>query len=194
MEAAIKDKAKKLLWSGQSKPIAISSGIGVFLNDGLVTCDGFAKDGSIYANCFAVRDALGLTAELAGMYDIEIREADEQIYVNLSQTVEQLGGKVSIDAKTSNAYIDMKIVKLNGTFLDINRGNYDKENLIDARNFEKLGYDWRQDTVEIPKTARNTKSCISAESLISALGGCKNTDPLFRSVDVTIPPFIKAGN
>lgn len=201
LDEAIRDKAKKLLWSGQSRPVVAASGTGVFLNDGLITCDAFCENGSIYVNCFAAKDALGLTAELAGIYDIEIKEADGRIYVNLSQTVERLGGKLSFDAKTSNAYIDMKIIKVNGAFLDKNRGNYDKENLIDVKKFENLGYNCEQDAVDIRffdrqliKMVRNSKSYISAESFVSALEGVKSADPLLRSVDVIIPPYIKAGD
>lgn len=144
---------------------------------------------------------MGLTAELAGIYDIEIKEVDVQIYVNLSQTVERFGGTISFDAKTSNAYIDMKIVKVNGAFLDINRENYDKENLIEVKKLEKLGYKYEQDAVDIRffdrqtmKVVRNSKSYLNTDSLISALEGYEQSDPLFRSVDVKIPPYIKVGN
>ena len=201
LEETAKIKAKQLLWAKQNKPIAVSSGIGVFLNNSLITCDAFNDNGTIFVNCFAAKDALGITAELAEEYNIEIRELDGHVYINLSQAVGCLEGKMSFDAKTGNVYIDMKVIKVNGVFLDKAGGNYDKESLIDINTVEKLGYDYEQDSVDISvfdrqimKVVRGSKSYISAESLISALKGSITTEPLLRSVDIILPPTIKAGD
>ncbi|MGE5632628.1 MAG: L,D-transpeptidase, partial [Caulobacteraceae bacterium] len=197
----VKDKAKKLLTSKISKPVAVSEGMGVFLNNCFITCDAFLENGDIYINCFAAKDFLGLSAELAGLYSIDVKEVEDRIYVDFTQVMECYGGKLSYDKKTSNVYANVSIVKVNGVFIGKNYGDFDKESLIDVKSFEKLGYKHDEDSIDIGlfdkhimKVLRKSQSCVSTDNIELALGGWEQRDSLRKTVDICVPPCIKVGD
>ncbi len=193
-------KAKELLGKPVKKPVAVSQGIGVFLNNCLITCDAVEEQGEIFVNYKAAEDMLGLTSGIAGIFDIEIKELEGTIYINLSQTVKQFGGSMSYDEATGNAYITMKIIKVNGAFAGINRGDYDKTDLLEAEAVKQLGYRYSEDSVDLRifdkpmlKLKRNKIWSINVDSITEAMGGYKNVSSRYGVVDVKLPIYLKLG-
>jgi hypothetical protein len=143
---------------------------------------------------------LGLTAETAGLYDIGIKELEGTIYINLSKTVKQFGGSMSYDKTGGNAYITMKIIKVNGAFAGINHGDNDKMDLIGIEAVKQLGYKYSEDSVDfrifdkaIMKLKRKTAWSINVDNITEAMGGSKNVDSRYGAVDVKLPAYIRLG-
>ena len=193
-------KAQEIIAKPISKPIAVSGGIGVFLNDSLMTCDALEEEGEIYVNYKAAEDILGLTPELAGQFDIGIKELEGAIYINLNDTADSFGGAVSYDEAVGNAYIDMEVVKVNGTFAGINYGDYDKSDYLTVEAVKNLGYEYSEDAVDIRifgkgimKLKRENAWVINADNLAEALGGSKDTSSRYGIVDLRLPTYLKVG-
>jgi len=191
-------KAQVVLKKPYSKPIAISQGIGVFLNNSLITCDALEQQGTIYVNYKAAEDVLGVTSEIAGLFDIEIKEQEGTIYVNLTQTVKKFGGSMSYDKSSGNAYINMKIIKVNGVFAGMNYGDYDKVDLIAVDSIKQLGYKYSEDSVDlrifdegIMKLKRKNVWSANVDNITAALGGHKNINSRYGVVDLKLPTFLK---
>jgi len=183
-----------------SKPMAVSQGIGIFLNDSPVTCDSLQEQGEIYVNYKAAEEVLGLTAEIAGLLDIEIKELEGAIYVNLSQLVKRFGGSMSYDAAGRNAYINMKIIKINGVFAGLNHGDYDKVDLLAVEAVKQLEYEYSEDSVDvrlfdkgIMKLKRKNLWSVNVDNITEALSGHKNTSSCYGIVDLELPTFIRSG-
>lgn len=141
-------KAQEIISKPITKPLAVSEGVGVFLNNSLMTCDAL-EEGEIYMNYKSAEDILGLTPELTGQFNIGIKELNGVIYINLMQIVKSFGGTLSYDKEAGNAYIDMEVVKINGTFAGINYGDYDKSDFITVEAVKQLGYEFLEDSVDI---------------------------------------------
>jgi hypothetical protein len=193
-------KAQETAAGQITKPLAVSQGIGVFLNGSLVTCDALEEDGEIYMNYKAAEDMLGLTAESAGLFDIGIKELEGAIYINLMQTVKSFGGAMSYDEGTGNAYIDMEVIKINGAFAGINYGDNDKSDFLPAAAVEQLGYEYSEDSVDlrifgkgIMKLKRKDIWVINADNLTEVLGGHKAVSSRYGAVDLKLPVFLKFG-
>lgn len=142
-------KAREIIAKPVAKPMAVSEGIGVFLNNSLITCDALEEEGKIYVNYKAAEDILGLTPELAGKFNIGIKELEGVIYINLNDTADSFGGTVSYDEGAGNAYMDMEVVKVNGVFAGINHGDYDKSDYLTVEAVKNLGYEYSEDSVDI---------------------------------------------
>lgn len=183
-----------------AKPIAVSQGIGIFLNESLITCDAFSEKGEIYVNYKAAEDVLGLTAETAGIYEIDIIELEGVIYVNLSQIVERFGGTMSFDSAGKNAYITMKLIKVNGAFAGLNLGNDDKSDYLQVEAVKQLGYPYSEDSIDIRifdhgmmKVKKNKILAVDADKIVEGLGGYKDISSNYRVVDLKLPTFLKLG-
>ncbi len=194
-------KAQELLKKPFSKPLAISQGVGVFLNNSLITCDAWEEQGEIYVNYKAAEDVLGLTPEKAGLFDIGIKELEGTIYINLTQTVKEFGGSMSYDKAGGNAYISMKIIKVNGAFAGMNYGDYDKVDFIAVESVRQLGYEYSEDSVDlrlfdkgIMKLKRKNVWSVNVDNIATALDGHKNTDSRYRVVDLRLPTFLRFDN
>lgn len=194
-------KAQEALKKPFSKPLAISEGIGVFLNNSLITCDAFEELGAIYVNYKAAEDVLGLTSGTAALYETEIKEVEGTIYINLTETVKEFGGSMSYDKDRGNTYIDMKIIKVNGAFAGTNYGDYDKMDFIEVDGVKQLGYEYSEDSVdfrifgkEIMKLKRKNVMSVNVDNITAALGGHKNINSLFRVVDLRLPTFLRFDN
>ncbi len=191
-------KAQEILKKPFSKPVAISQGIGVFLNNSLITCDALEEQGEIYVNYKAAEDVLGLTSEKAGLADIGVKELEGTIYINLTKTVKEFGGSMSYDKASGNTYISMKIIKVNGAFAGMNYGDYDKVDLIGLDCVKQLGYEYSEDSVDlrifekgIMKVKRNNVWSVNVDNITAALGGHKNIDSRYGVVDLSLPTFLR---
>jgi hypothetical protein len=194
-------KSQEVLKKSFSKPIAISQGIGVFLNNSLMTCDALEEQGAIYVNYKAAEDVSGLTSATAALFDIEIKELEGTIYINLTQTVKEFGGSMSYDKVRGNTYIDMKIIKVNGAFAGMNYGDYDKVDFIAVDGVKQLGYEYAEDSVDlrifgkgIMKLKRKNVWSVNADNITAALGGYKNINSQYRVVDLKLPTFLRLDN
>ncbi|MHB1395148.1 MAG: L,D-transpeptidase [Clostridia bacterium] len=194
-------KAQEILKKPFSKPLAIAQGIGVFLNNSLITCDALEEHGEIYVNYKAAEDVLGLTSEKAGLFDIKIKELEGTIYINLTQTVKEFGGSMSYDKAKGNAYISMKIIKVNGAFAGMNYGDYDKVDLIAVEGVKQLGYEYSEDSVDlrlfgngIMKLKRKNVWGVNVDNITAALGGHKNISSQYGVVDLKLPTFLRSDN
>ena len=192
------EKAADILTKSGTKPRAASRGIGVFLNDSLVTCDSMEEHGEIYVNYKAAEDILGLTAGIADFFDIETKELEEIIYVNLSQTVKQFGGSMSYDAAGANAYISMKLIKINGAFAGLNHGDYDKVDFMEVEAVKQLEYEYSEDSVDIRlfdkgimKLKRKNVLSVNVDNVVDALEGYKSVNSHYGIVDLTLPTFLR---
>lgn len=184
-----------------TKPIMVSDGIGVFLNNSLITCDAFMEEGEIYMNCKAAEDILGLTPELVSRFNIAIKELNEVIYINLRQTVNSFGGAVSQNEEIGNVYIDMEVVKVNGTFAGMNYGDYDKSDFLAVEAVKQLGYEFSEDSVDIRifdkgimKLKRKDEWVIDVDDLAEVLGGYKDASSRCGIVDVKLPTYLRIGD
>ena len=193
-------KAREIIAKPIAKPLAVSDGIGVFLNNSLMTCDALEEEGEVYVNYKAAEDILGLTPELAGQFNIGIKELEGMIYINLNDTVNSFGGTVSYDEAADNAYIDMEVVKVNGVFAGINYGDYDKSDYLTVEAVEHLGYEYSEDSVDIRifdkgimKLKRKNALVINLDNLAEALGGSKDTSSRYGIVDLRLPTYLKVG-
>jgi len=193
-------KAREIIAKPIAKPLAVSDGIGVFLNNSLMTCDALEEEGEVYVNYKAAEDILGLTPELAGKFNIGIKELEGAIYINLNDTADSFGGTVSYDEAVANAYIDMEVVKVNGTFAGINYGDYDKSDYLAVEAVKNLGYEYSEDSVDIRifdkgimKLKRNNAWVINADNLAEALGGSRDTNSRYGIVDLKLPAYLKVG-
>ncbi len=196
----VMEKALSNIKESNVKPIAASKGIGIFLNESLITCDAFWEQGSIFVNCKAAEDVFGLTAGIAGIHDIDIREREGMIYVNLSQGVERLDGSIIYDADTENAYVAMKIVKVNGVFAGLNLGDYDRNDYLSVEAVRQLGYPYSEESqgisifeAEMTKVSKNNTAAVNTEDIAKALGGWKDINPVYRIVDLKLPAYIRLG-
>lgn len=194
-------KAQGVLKKPFNKPLAISQGIGVFLNNSLITCDALEEQGAIYVNYKAAEDVLGLTSETAGLFGIGIKELEGTIYVNLTQTVKKFGGSMSYDKVSGNTYINMKIIKVNGAFAGMNYGDYDKVDLIAVDSVKQLGYKYSEDSVDlrifdegIMKLKRKNIWSANVDNITAALGGHKNINSRYEVVDLKLPTFLRLDN
>lgn len=194
-------KAQSALKKSFSKPIIISRGIGVFLNNSLITCDTLVEQGEIYINCKAAEDVLGITSETAGLLDIGIMEQEGRIYINLTQAVKKLGGAMSYDKASGNAYISMKLIKVNGVFAGLNHGDYDKADFMAVEAIKQLGYEYSEDSVDlrlfdkgIIKLKKKNVWSVNVDNITAALGGYKKTSSGYGVVDLRLPTFISYNN
>jgi len=193
------NRAQEILKRTTGKPLTASKGIGVFLNNSLMTCDALEEKDCIFINRKAAEDILGLIPGIAGLFDIGIKEAEGKVYINLTQTVKCLGGSITYD-KAGDAYINMKIIKINGVFAGINYGNYDKSDLLSVEAVKQLGYEYTEDSVDIRifdkgiiKLIRNNTWVVNADNLAKATGGFKNVSSRDGIVDMELPVFLKIG-
>jgi hypothetical protein len=192
------EKAHRALAVSSNKPLALSQGIGIFLNNSLITCDALAEQGEIFVNHKAAKDVLGLTAEIVNHFDIGIKELEETIYINLTQAVKSFGGSISYDKVSGNAYISMKIIKVNGAFAGINYGDYDKEDFLSVEAVRQLGYEYSEDSVDIRifdkgimKLDRMNTCVVKVDSLAEVLGGYKNISSRNGIIDLNLPIFLR---
>ncbi len=197
---AILKKAREIIAKPVAKPLTVSDGIGVFLNNSLMTCDALEEEGEIYVNYKAAEDILGLTPGLADQFNIGIKELEGVIYINLNDTADSFGGTVSYDEAADNAYIDMEVVKVNGAFAGINHGDYDKSDYLTVEVVKNLGYEYSEDSVDIRifgkgimKLKRNNAWVINADNLAEALGGSKDANSRYGIVDLKLPAYLKVG-
>lgn len=195
------EKAREALKRSFSSPLAIAQGIGVFLNNSLITCDAFEEQGEIYVNYKAAEDVLGLTSETAGLFDIGTMELDGTIYVNLTETVKKFGGASSYDKTGGNMYITMKIIKVNGAFAGLNYGDYDKVDFISAESVKQLGYEYSEDSVdvrlfdkELIKAKRKNVWSLNVDNIAAALDGHKSISSQYGVVDLKLPSYVKFDN
>lgn len=195
---AIIEKASRILTKSATKPRTASEGIGIFLNGSLITCDSLEEQGEIYVNYKAAEDILGLTSGIADRYGIEIKEVEGVIYVNLSQIVREYGGTMSYDAPGRNAYISMKVIKVNGAFAGLNHGDYDKVDFLAAEAVEQLDYEYSEDSVDIRlfdkemmKLKRNNIWSVNVDNVVEALEGYKSINSCYGIVDLTLPTFLR---
>lgn len=193
-------KVQEIYTKPISKPLAVSQGIGVFLNNSLITSDALEEQGEIYVSYKAAEDILGLTSETAGLFDIGIKELEGTIYVNLTQTVKMFGGSMRYDATSGNAYIAMKIIKVNGAFAGINYGDFDKVDFIAVEAVRQLGYEYSEDSVDlrifdkgIMKLKRNNIWSVNVDNITKVMGGYKNINSLHGVIDIKLPTFLKLG-
>ncbi|HQA66389.1 MAG TPA: L,D-transpeptidase [Bacillota bacterium] len=193
-------KAREIIAKPVAKPLTVSDGIGVFLNNSLITCDALEEEGKIYVNYKAAKDILGLTPELAGKFNIGIKELEGVIHINLNDTADSFGGTVSYDEGAGNAYMDMEVVKVNGVFAGINHGDYDKSDYLTVEAVKNLGYEYSEDSVDIRifgkgimKLKRNNAWVINADNLAEALGGSKDANSRYGIVDLKLPVYLKVG-
>lgn len=191
-------KAEEALVKPAGKPVAVCYGMGVFLNDNLITCDALVEQGEIYVNHKAAGEVLGLTAETAGLLDISIKELEGRIYINLTQAVKKLGGGISYDEASRNAYISMKFIKINGVFAGINQGDNDKSDFLAVEAVKQLGYEYSEDSVDlrifgngIMKLKRKNIFSIDIDNLVEALGGSQNVSTITGIADVKLPAFLR---
>lgn len=191
-------RAYEFLESSIDKPITVSDGIGVFMNNSLITCDALEEEGEIYVNYKAAEDILGLTPESTSQFNIGIKELNGVIYINLMQIVKSFGGTFSYDEEVGNAYIDMEVVKINGTFAGINYGDYDKLDFITVEAVKQLGYEFSEDSVDIwifgkgiMKLKRKNEWVINADNLAEILGGSKDASSRCGIVDIKLPTYLK---
>lgn len=195
---AVVEKTAELLKKSLTRPRAASAGIGIFLNESLITCDAVEEQGKIYVNCKAAEDVLGLTAAMAEQFSIETMEVEDAVYVNLTQLVGEYGGSISYDTAEANAYISMQIIRINGAFAGLNHGDIDKEDILELEAVRQLGYDYSEDSVDIRvfdngimKLKRNKTWCVNTDNLVEALGGSKSVDSRCGVVDLTLPAFLR---
>lgn len=193
-------KIQKLFIKPISKPLAVSWGIGVFMENTLVTSDAFYEQGEIFINYKAAEDLLGMTSETVGLHEIGIRKLEGTIYINLTQTVKCFGGSMSYDEASGNAYINMKIVKVNGVFAGMNYGDFDKTDLIGVETVKQLGYRYSEDIVDLRifdrglmKLKRKNVWSVNVDNIIEALGGYKTVNSMYGTVDLKLPVFLKLG-
>ncbi|MDD4504164.1 MAG: L,D-transpeptidase [Clostridiaceae bacterium] len=191
---------QEILTKPISKTLAVSQGIGVFLNNSLVTCDAREEQGEIYVNYRAAEDVLGLTSGIAGFFDIGIKELDGRIYINLTQTVKSFGGSMNYDEVSGNAYISMKIIKVNGTFAGINYGDCDKSDFLSVEAVKQLEYGHSEDSVDlrifdkgIMKLKRKNIWVVNVDNLTEILGGYKNISSRDGVADLKLPTFLRLG-
>lgn len=195
------EKARELLKKPGSRPVAVSEGIGIFLNNSPVTCDAFEEQGDIYINYKAAKDVLGLASELAEQFNIGIIEREGRIYINLSQAVKSLGGGLVYDKAAGSAYIDMKIIKVNGVFAGLNLGDGDKADYMPVEAVKRLGYEYSEDAVDVrlfgkaaAKLQRKSSWCVNAANIADILGGSKKADSLYGVVDLSLPVYVRCNN
>ena len=191
-------KVQEIFAKPSTKSLAVSGGIGVFLNNSLMTCDAMEEQGEIYVNYKVAEDILGLTSDIAGLFDIGIEELEGTIYVNLSQIVKRFGGSMSYDEAGRSAYIDMKIIKVNGTFAGLNHGDYDKLDFLEVEAAKQLGYGYSEDSVDlrifekgIMKIKRKNIWSVNVDNIAEALGGYKTVSSQYGTVDLKLPTFLK---
>lgn len=195
------EKARELLKKPGSRPVAVSNGIGIFLNNSPVTCDAFEEQGDIYINYKAAQDVLGLTSELAEHFNIGIIELEGRFYINLTQTVKSYGGSFVYDKAAGSAYIDMKIIKVNGVFAGINLGDGDKADYMSVEAVKRLGYEYSEDAADvrlfgkgIMKLQRKNTWSINAANMADVLGGRRKVSSLHGVVDLSLPVYVRYDN
>lgn len=193
-------KVQEVFTKPIKKPMAVSRGIGVFMENTLVTFDALKENGEIYMNYKAAEDILGLTSETVGLHDIGIKELEGTIYINLMQAVKYFGGSINYDETSGNVYINMKIIKINGVFAGMNYGDFDKSGLIGVETVKQLGYEYSEDIVDlrlfgrgIMKLKRKNVWSVSVDNIIEVLGGYKTVDSMYGTVDVKLPTYLKLG-
>jgi hypothetical protein len=181
-----------------TKSSTASNGIGIFLNDSLVTCDAIVEQEEIYVYYKAAEDIMGLTAEVANQFGIEVKEIGGRIYVNLSQLVSKFGGSMSYDVAGGNAYISMKIIKVNGTFAGLNYGDFDKADLMEVEIVKQLDYEYSEDSVDIRlfdkgimKLKRNSGWYVNADNVIATMEGYKTINSHYGIIDLMLPTFLR---
>lgn len=191
-------RTEEILIKQATKPRTASNGIGIFLNDSLLTCDAIEEQGDVYVYYKAAEDILGLTAEAANQFGIEIKETGGRIYVNLSQLVSRFGGSMSYDADGGNAYISMKIIKINGTFAGLNHGDFDKVDFMEVEAVKQLDYEYSEDAVDIrlfDKGIMKLKGSggwnVNADNVVDVMGGYKTINSHYGIVDLMLPTFLR---
>lgn len=195
---AIVEKTAGLLEKRGTKPSAATNGIGIFLNESLMTCDAVAEQDRIYVNCKAAEDVFGLTAALAEQFSIGTMEVGNMVYVDLTQLVGECGGSISYKKSEGNAYVNMSIIKINGAFAGLNHGDLDKEDALGLDAVRQLDYEYSEDSVDlrifdrsIMKLKRDKIWCVDADKLVEALDGSKSVDSRNRIVDLSLPVFVR---
>jgi hypothetical protein len=191
-------RTEEILKKQGTKSRTASNGIGIFLNDSLVTCDAIVEQTEIYVYYKAAEDILGLTAEVANQFGIEVKEIGGRIYVNLSQLVSKFGGSMSYDVAGGNAYISMKIIKVNGTFAGLNHGDFDKADLMKVEAVKQLDYEYSEDSVDIRlfdkgimKLKRNSGWKVNTDNVVAAMEGYKTINSHYGIIDLMLPTFLR---
>jgi hypothetical protein len=191
-------KAEELLKKSGKRPRLVSEGIGIFLNSSTVTCDSFAEQGEVYINNRAAEEVFGITAGIAEQYGIGVKEAGNGIYVNLTQTVAAFGGSMSYDQAIGNAYVSMKLIKVNGAFAGLNSGDLDRRDYIAAEALRQLEYDYAEDAVDINlfgkmlmKMKKNKIWCVDLAELAEAMKGSCWIESRYGIVELSLPVYIR---
>lgn len=194
-------RAEALLAKKTSRTFAVSEGTGIFLNNQLITCDAVNKNGSIFVNAQAASEIMGLSPQMVKKLAVPVYENAGKVYINMSDAVQKLKGKLEYDKTTGNAYISLKLLKVNGVYLSSSCGNFDKEYYLDVASLKELGYDMTEDKVEISvfgqnmiKIIRNSKASVALDSLMRVFGATKEIDSYAGIIDLKMPTVIKYGD
>jgi hypothetical protein len=142
-----------------------------------------------------------VTSEAVELFKIETKELDGSVYINLTQTVEKLGGSISYDKVSGNAYISMNIIKVNGAFAGLNYGDFDKVDFLAVKGAQKLEYECSEDSAkirifdkEIMKLKKKNVLSVNVDNITAALGGYKSICSQYRVVDLKLPTFLRLDN
>ncbi|MGE5678331.1 MAG: L,D-transpeptidase [Pseudomonadota bacterium] len=191
-------KAGELLKKSSKRPRVVSDGIGIFLNNSPVTCDSFAEQGEVFINNRAAEEVFGVTAGIAEQYGIGVKEADNGIYVSLTQAAAAFGGSISYDPAIGNAYVSMKLVKVNGAFAGLNNGDLDRRDHIAAEALRQLEYDYAEDAVDINlfgkmvmKVKKNKIWCVDTAELAEAMKGSCRVESRYGITELSLPVYIR---
>lgn len=192
------EKAGDLLKKSGKKPRLVSEGIGIFLNNSPVTCDSFVEQGEVFINNRAAEEVLGVTAGIAEQYGIAVKESGNGIYVSLTQAVAAFGGNMSYETEIGNAYVSMKLIKVNGAFAGLNNGDLDRKDFIAAEALRQLEYDYAEDAVDINlfgkmvmKVKKNKIWCVDISELAAAMKGSCRVESRYGITELSLPVYIR---
>lgn len=198
IQESIVDKAGKLLKKTGKRSRMVSEGIGIFLNNSPVTCDSYAEKGEVFISNRAAEDVFGITAGIAEQYGIPVKEVGNGIYVSLTQAVTAFGGSMSYDPEIGNAYVSMKLIKVNGAFAGMNNGDLDRKDYVAAEAVRQLEYDYAEDAVDINlfgkmvmKVKRNKTWCLDLTELVEAVKGSCLVESRYGIVELSLPVYIR---
>jgi len=127
-----RQKALKLALSNLTKPVAVAEGASVFINNQFMTSDAFIEENQVYLYFMAGVERLGIDGSVMAANGISVKEKNSKVYINLTEAISKLGGKLTVDTANNNAYISISIVKVNGIYLSSYKGGFDKEYSIEA--------------------------------------------------------------
>lgn len=181
MQAA---KALKLADSKLTNPVAVTEGMALLLNNQYVTNDAFVEENQHYIYFEAAIDMLGMDGDAMTAYSIPVLEKNDKVYVNLSKVAAFIGGQIKLDHKNGNVYLSAPIVKVNGKYLCIYKGSFDKEYLLESTAINKIGlFD-----------AVSSKQTVNIVELCKQQNWKFHGDSLRKIIDIEIPLRIKVGS